>query len=171
MFTIRFGRLGGFYFYLPHPPHLPNLPNPSKGDPMKRHLIQIPSEQVKKLMEIDQIRPDLAGYPISKKVHMLMQEKLAEIFKSRSWFPHQDAMLKGRWFEYIREIFPNHMIAPAAIGVVRHSKEMIGQRFTKILVATQGDKTWWGNLKADIYNVGEYLMPRLQDKKFAKNYY
>ena len=137
----------------------------------KRQMVQIPSEQVKKLLEIDKIRSDLANYPISKKVHLLLQEKLAEVFQSKSWFPHQDGMLKGRWFEYIRELFPMHIFAPIAVGVVNYSKEMIGEGYTKILVATESDKTWWGNHKDDVYNVGNYLVKNLKNKSFAKTYY
>src|SRR3989338_8591431 len=137
----------------------------------KRQLIQIPSEQVKKLKEIDSIRADLAGYPLSKKVHILLQEKLAEVFKSKSWFPHQDGILKGKWVEYIRERIPLHIAAPIAVGIVTYSKEMIGCGFTKILCTNEADKTWWGNYKQDIYDVGNYLIPNLMNKPFANKYY
>lgn len=137
----------------------------------KRQLIQIPSEQVKKLQEIDSIRADLAGYPLSKKVHILLQEKLAEVFKSKSWFPHQDGIAKGKWVEYIRERIPLHIASPIALGVVKYSKEMIGCGFTRILCTNEADKTWWGNYKQDIYDVGNYLIPNLMNKQFADKYY
>ena len=42
----------------------------------KRQMVQIPAEQVKKLNEIEATRSDLKGYTVSKKVHLLLQEKL-----------------------------------------------------------------------------------------------
>ena len=134
-------------------------------------MVQIPPEQVRKLKEIDKIRPDLTGYAISKKVHALLQEKLADVFKSKSFFPHQDGITKGKWFEYIRDLLPVHISSPISIGIVRHSQEMIGCPFTRILVANDNEKTWWGNYKEDIYNIGEYLIDKLKDKKFASIYY
>ncbi len=136
-----------------------------------RHLVQIPPEQVKKLQELDNIRADLAGYPISKKVHILLQEKLAQMFQSKSWFPHKDGTDKGRWFEYIRETIPVHIAAPIAIGSVRDTEETIGMSFTKMLVTNHGNKTWWGNYKQDIYDMGDYLIPKLKKKSSGAKYY
>ena len=132
----------------------------------KRQIIQIPSEQVKKLKELEKIRKDLEGYPISKKIHILLQEKLREEFRQTVKKPS-----KEDWVEYIRELLPIHIIAPIAIGIINFSKEMIGERFTKILVASEGDKSWWCNHNEDINNVGKYLLSNFNDKKFAKKYH
>ncbi len=137
----------------------------------KRHLVQIPSEQVKKLMEIDKLRADLTGYPLSRKVHALLQEKLSEIFQSKSWFPHSDSVSKESWFEYVRELIPTHVFAPIALGVVTKSQQMTGCAFTKILVTSQHDRTWWCNYKEDILNQGTFLLTNLKNKKFSKEYY
>ncbi|MEK6958530.1 MAG: hypothetical protein AABW59_00635, partial [archaeon] len=68
----------------------------------KRKLVQISAEQVKKLKSIDSLRPDLEGYPISKKVAFLLHEKLAETYlKKGPLFPKTS--VKGKWIEYIRE--------------------------------------------------------------------
>lgn len=133
----------------------------------KRHLIQIPPEQVRKLKELEAIRKDLEGYPTSKKVHILLQEKLREEFKQTI---HQTKS-KEKWFEYIRELFPIHIIAPIAIGVIKYSEELIGEKFTRILVTSEGDKSWWCNYKEDIYNVGKYLLSNFNDKNFSKEYH
>jgi phosphohistidine swiveling domain-containing protein len=135
----------------------------------KRQLVQIPAEQVKKLVEIEGLRKDIAGYPISKKVHVLLQEKLRDEFGEKVVPPEE--RVKGRWFEYIRELFPIHIIAPIALGVVHYSREMIGAEFTKILVTSESDKSWWCNYKEDIYNIGDFLLTNLRNKKFANAYY
>lgn len=137
----------------------------------KRHLVQIPSEQVKKLMEIDKLRADLTGYPLSRKVHALLQEKLSEIFQSKSWFPHNDGVSKESWFEYVRELIPTHVFAPIAIGVVTKSQQMTSCAFTRILVTNQHDRTWWCNYKEDILNQGTFLLTNLKNKEFSKEYY
>src|SRR3989344_4976062 len=98
---------------------------------MKRQIVQIPSEQVHKLQEISLVRKDLQGFPISKIVHLLLQERIAELFQQTLISTIPDS--KGRWFEYVREKVPLHVWAPIAIGVVRHSQEMIGMAFTRIL--------------------------------------
>jgi hypothetical protein len=56
----------------------------------KRQLIQIPAEQVKKLEELEAIRPDLKDYSVSKKVHLLLQEKLAELLKDQASIQNKD---------------------------------------------------------------------------------
>lgn len=137
---------------------------------MERQLVQIPAEQVNKLKELDRHRTDLAGYPISKKVHILLQEKLADIFGSRLLKPGNE-IRKGDWFEYIREPLPAHVMAPIAIGVVKYSGEMIGKPFTRILVATDGSKTWWCNYKEDICSIGNYLISAFIDRKFSLDYH
>ncbi len=136
----------------------------------KRHLVQIPVEQVQKLVEIDSVRADLKGYPLSRKVHILLQERLKEVFKEESTVPPEE-LKKGKWFEYIREQIPLHTVAPVMMGIVKNSKEMIGCPFTKVLFTTDTSKIWWGNYKKDIYSVGEFLITNLQDKKFADDYY
>jgi len=138
---------------------------------IKRAMVQIPVEQVRKLKDLDRVRGDIAGYPLSKKVHLLLQEKLAEIFADRSFPPHSDGKQRENWFEYIREIIPIHVIAPLAIGVTLYSKQMIGTGFTRILFIYDGNRFWWCNYKQDIYNVGNYLLDRLPDKSFADKYY
>lgn len=135
---------------------------------VNRHIVQIPAEQVKKLSEIDSLRKDLSGYPLSRKVHVLLQEKLSEIFQNKNAESREP---KGEWLEYIRECLPTHVIAPICLGVVRYSKEMIGTAFTKLLVASEADKTWWCNYKDDIYNVGGFLLEHLKDANFASKYY
>ncbi len=81
----------------------------------KRQIVQIPAEQVQKLVELDKIRQDLAGYPISKKVHLLLQEKLAEILKS--------AAEKKNWWVWERPSSV-HLIYSSAYGCVKpHLKE------------------------------------------------
>ena len=135
----------------------------------KRQLVQIPAEQVRKLVEIEGLRKDIAGYPISKKVHVLLQEKLRDEFGEKVVPPEE--RVKGRWFEYIRELFPIHIIAPIALGVIHYSREMIGAGFTRILVASESDKSWWCNYKEDIYNIGDFLLTNLRNKKFANTYY
>lgn len=135
----------------------------------KRHMVQIPVEQVKKLMEIEKLRRDIAGYPISKKVHILLQEKLRDEFGEKIIPPEE--RIKGRWFEYIRELLPIHVIAPLASGIIKYSRQMIGAEFTKILVAGEGDKSWWCNYKEDIYHVGDFLLAKFKDRKFADDYY
>jgi len=137
---------------------------------MKRQLVQIPAEQVTKLKELEKIRKDLAGYAISKKVHILLQEKLAEMFKDRIILEEHEHT-KGEWVEYIRESMPVHIFAPIALGVIEYSKEMIGCPFTKILASNQGDKLWWGNYKQDIQDVGEHIIKTLEDKQQAGKYY
>ena len=131
----------------------------------KRQMVQIPAEQVKKLLELDKIRSDLVGYPVSKKVHILLQEKLADVFQSKSFFPHGDSILKGRWFEYIRDPLPPHIIAPFLFGSIEYSKEMIGIGFTQILMPYDGEKSWWCNLKEDIHRVGKFLARKLLEEK------
>ena len=135
----------------------------------KRQLVQISAEQVKKLVEIEGLRKDIAGYPISKKVHIFLQEKLRDEFGEKVVPPEE--RVKGRWFEYIRELLPIHIIAPIALGIVHYSREMIGAEFTKILVASESDKSWWCNYKEDIYNIGNFLLTNLRNKKFANAYY
>ena len=108
-------------------------------------------------------------HPISKKVHILLQEKLRDEFGEK--IVPQEERLKGKWFEYIRELFPIHIIAPIALGVIHYSREMIGEEFTKILVASESDKSWWCNFKEDIYNIGEFLLINLKDKTFANKYH
>jgi len=133
----------------------------------KRHIVQIPVEQVQKLRELDNFRKDLIGYPISKKVHFLLQEKLKEVFQKIN--KGED---KGDdWAEYMREIIPTQIFAIVAIGITKYSEEMIGTPFTKILVASEGDKTWWGNYNKDIKNVGKFLLANFQDEKFFQNYF
>lgn len=137
---------------------------------MKRHLVQIPAEQVAKLNEIKSKRPDLEGFPLPKIVHLLLQERLAEIFsqpkKTTTGFPAQD-----KWLEYIREKIPLYILAHLALGVVRNSQEMIGFPFTRILVSNNQERTIWCNYKQDIFNIGDFLFTKLKEKKFAQNYY
>ena len=130
---------------------------------MKRQLIQIPAEQVNKLREIDAVRPDLKDYPISKKVHILLQEKLAELLKSQA--DSKEKASAGKWIEYIREAIPLHTVSTIAVGVVRDSEEMIGKAFTRILVSNDIERTWWGNWEDDVWNIGEFLIRWLKDKK------
>src|SRR3989304_684780 len=80
-------------------------------------------------------------------------------------------MTQNKWFEYIREPMQIHIAAPLCIGVVRDSKEMIGCAFTRIMIANDKDKLTWCNYKDDIYNIGEYLISKLMDRKFAESYY
>jgi len=136
---------------------------------MKRQMVQIPAEQVDKLFEIDNYRRDLVDYSISKKVHILLQERLAEVINNQ---PKQViSSTKGKWIEYIRELFPIYTIAPILLGAVRHSKEMIGMNFSNIMITSETDKMWWCAHKDDINNVGGYLISNLKDKKFSKKYY
>ncbi len=136
---------------------------------MKRHLIQIPAEQVRKLQEIAQVRKDLQGFPLSKIVHLLLQERMAELFQ-QTVIPIS-ADTKSKWFEYVREQVPLHVWAPIAIGVVRHSQEMIGIPFTKILVCSEPTKVTWCTPKRDIYAIGNFLLNKLRQKAFARAYY
>jgi phosphohistidine swiveling domain-containing protein len=134
----------------------------------KRQMIQIPGETIKKLNEVERTRPDLTGYSVSKKVHSLLQEKIAEVLKK----PTQPS--PGEWEEYVREAFPLCVIAPHAIGTVRFSEELIGEPYTKFLIANEYNKGWWCNYKEDIHNVGEYLLKKLSDsnelqEKFAQH--
>lgn len=136
----------------------------------KRKLVQISAEQVKKLKSIDSLRPDLEGYPISKKVAFLLHEKLAETYlKKGPLFPKTS--VKGKWIEYIREPIPLHVLAPGLVGCIAYSKEMIGEPFTRVLLSNSSDKTWWCNYAPDIENVGNFLIKNLQEKDFASEYY
>jgi hypothetical protein len=133
-------------------------------------MVQIPQEQVEKLNKLDKVRPDLDNYPISKKVHVLLQEKLAELLSHNFIIPKEE-IEKGKWFEYIRELVPFHTTMPLALAVVRQSEEMIGKGFTKVLITNEGNKTWWCNYKKDIYSVGNYILSKLLDKNFSTSYY
>ena len=137
---------------------------------VKRQLVQISAEQVKKLKSIDSLRPDLEGYPISKKVAFLLHEKLAETYlKKGPLFPKSSE--KGKWLEYIREVVPLHVLAPGLIGCIAYSKEMIGEPFTKVMLTNSSEKTWWCNYEPDIENVGNFLIKNLQKEDFANEYY
>jgi len=136
----------------------------------KRQLVQISEEQVKKLKSIDSFRPDLAGYPVSKKVAFLLHEKLSETFLRK------DALLqkpqeKVNWLEYIREPVPLHVLAPILFGATRYSKQAIGASFSKILYAVSSEKTWWGEDAADVEIVGSFLLKNLANKSFADEYF
>src|SRR3989338_6406360 len=134
----------------------------------ERQIIQIPAEQVQKLADIEAIRPDLKGYPLSRKVHILLQERLSEGMKQQSMEVRGE---KPAWLEYVRERVPLHIFAPIAFGTVRRSREMIGSPFSHILVATDAEKTWWCNDKKDIDRIGSFLISNLQNPVFAKEYY
>ncbi len=134
----------------------------------KRHLVQIPAEQVQKLADIKSVRKDLSGFPLSKVVHTLLQERLAELFHTNS-FSLPDA--KGKWFEYIREQVPLHVFAVIAIGMIRHSQEMVGISFTKLLVCGEPTKITWCELKQDIITIGTFLLTKYQDTEFRRVHY
>lgn len=137
---------------------------------MKRHIVQIPAEQVQKILEIKEIRKDLIGFPLSKVIHSLLQERLAEIFQEQH-LPPKERISSGKWFEYIREPVPVHIWAPISLGVVRNSQEMIGYPFTEIVVFIDPTRSIWGNKKEDIYGIGGYLLGKLKDSSFAESYY
>src|SRR3989338_2149371 len=136
---------------------------------MKRQLVQIPAEQVRRIWEIREGRKDLTNFPISKIVHLLLQERIAEIFKEQEP-EHKESPSAGKWYEYMRELIPTHIFAPIAIGVVRNSQEMIGYPFSRILVYTEGNKTVWGNYKEDIPRVGEFILAKFRDRTFARGH-
>ena len=136
----------------------------------KRQLVQISEEQVKKIKDIDVLRPDLAGYPISKKIAFLLHEKLSETYLKKDPLLHSSTD-SIKWLEYVREQVPLHVFAQLACGIVEYSKEMIGEGFTHILVANDSDKTWWFESEANIDAVGGFLINNLQNKKFAEAYY
>ncbi len=136
----------------------------------KRLLVQISEEQVKKIKDIDTLRPDLSGYPISKKIAFLLQEKLSDTYLKK------DPILQKsnepiKWIEYMREQVPLHVFAQIAIGIIEYSKEMIGEPFTHLLVANDSDKTWWLESEKNINDVGFFLINNLQKKSFSENYY
>ena len=56
-----------------------------KGGKMdiKRQPVAINIYEMKKLVEIEAIRPDLRGYNVSKKVHVILQEWLRENLKKQ----------------------------------------------------------------------------------------
>jgi phosphoenolpyruvate synthase/pyruvate phosphate dikinase len=136
----------------------------------KRQLVQISTEQLKKIKEIDSLRPDLAGYPISKKVAFLLHEKLAETYLRKDPIIQKSGE-QIKWLEYMREQVPLHVFAQIAVGIVKYSKEMIGEPFTHILIANDSDKSWWFENEKNIDSVGAYLLTNLQNENFAKNYY
>ena len=137
---------------------------------MNRQIVQIPAEQVQKLHELEEIRLDLKGYPLSRKVHVLLQEKLADLFLGKK-IPDKHRYLKGKWYEQVRECFPIHVITLVAIGVVTYTEEMLGKPFTKILISSQGNKAWWCNYIDDIFEVGYYLLDKLRNEQIRKEYY
>ena len=79
--------------------------------------------------------------------------------------------MESEWEEYTREVIPLHVLAPLGIGIVRYSGEMIGEPFTQQLLSNEGSVTWWGNYKADIENVGGFLLRNFRDDKFAREYF
>ena len=135
-----------------------------------RQIVQIPAEQVQKIIEIKEIRKDLIGFPISKAVHLLLQERIAEIFKEHNQLP-AEKITQGKWFEYIREPVPVHIWAPISLGVVRNSQEMIGYPFTQIMVYGNPKSGVWGTLKEDIYGIGNFLLSKLKNVEFAEEHY
>ena len=75
------------------------------------------------------------------------------------------------WLEYIRGVIPAHRAGALAVGVTKCSKEFLEKHFTRILVATDKDKTSWCNYEKDILSVGEYLLEKLKDESFKEKYF
>ncbi len=137
----------------------------------KRHLVQISAEQVAKLEVVKSVRKDLQGFPISKIVHILLQEQLAKMFNQKNDLTMAVENSPNQWLEYIRERIPLHTYALIALGVVRRSQEMIGTSFTKILVYTDAGSTIWCNWKGDIFRIGDFLLRKFKQQAFAQQYF
>jgi phosphohistidine swiveling domain-containing protein len=137
----------------------------------KRLLIQIPSEQLENLEGVKSIRKDLADFPISKIVHFLLQERIAQIFQGETEIKGSALKQKGEWIEYIREKIPLHTLAPIVIGMIRSSPEMIGKGFSKVMFYVDHRKTLWCESHKDMEVLGKFLLSNLTKKDFSQEHY
>lgn len=138
----------------------------------KRQLVQIPAEQIKKLNEIDNIRLDLSGYSISKKVHILLQEILSQLYNRASNLSHPIHNLQEdkKYIEYIRGVIPLHSLSSTLIGVPKYSQQTIGKQIKTIVAIVKDNMFRWINRRDEFDVVAEYLLKKLKNFDERKKY-